>query len=386
MKKFVFTLAVVSGAFWAVAQSTCNNFVPVVSPNGQYLYFPSDRHGTNYEIYRSDLDGVSNLVRLTNSDVNNFNPSISPDGSKLVFQRGDYGAAAEIYIMNTNGTGLVQLTSNSTYDGSPFFSPNGQKIVFDAWDENPYPEIFTMNTDGSNRTQLTHVSGAYWQCSPMYNPSGTFIYFSLGYNADNHLARMNLDGSNIIDITPSNSFGYIEFGMHFSPDATKIIFSTSEWLGYNNGADIVIADTMGGNWTRITNAASGQWFYSPYWHPANNKIYYGYSTSSAPKWQIYSMDTAGTGSMLLSSCLGVGMKEQAGIQHIFSFYPNPAVNELNLTMPVNACAELYNITGDMVMRVHKNKLNVSALKSGLYIIRCVDSEGSLLQTAKFMKE
>ncbi|MCC6684769.1 MAG: PD40 domain-containing protein [Bacteroidia bacterium] len=386
MKKLILTLAVVSGALFANAQNSCNNFVPVVSPDGQYLYFPSDRHGTNYEIYRSDLDGVSNLVRLTTSDVNNFSPSISPDGLKLVFQRGDYGSSAEIYMINTNGTGLTQLTNNSVYDGSPYFSPNGQKIVFDAWDASPYPEIFTMNTDGNNRTQLTQVSGAYWQCSPMYNPSGTFIYFSLGYNADNHLARMNLDGSNIIDITPANSFGYIEFGMHFNPDATKIIFSTSEWLGYNNGADLVIADTLGGNWTRITNAASGEWFYSPYWHPSNNKLYYSHSTSAAPKWQIYSMTAAGTGSMLLSNCIGVGVKEQAGVKSIFSFYPNPTAVELNINMPVNACAELYNATGNLVLCTRASNVNISSLHTGFYIIRCVSNDGSLLQTARFMKE
>lgn len=386
MKKIILILPVVLVAFFAAAQSTCNNYSPVVSPNGQHLYFSSDRHGGNYEIYRSDLDGVSNLQRLTNTSVNNFYPSISPDGSKVVFQSGDYGAAAEIYIMNANGTGLTRLTNNSGYDGFPNFSPNGQKIVFDAWDEDAYPEIFTMNADGSNRTRLTHVAGAYWQCSPLYNPSGTYIYFSLGYNADNHLARMNLDGSNIIDITPSNSFGYTDFGMRFTPDGSHIIFSTTDWAGYNNGSDIVIADTMGGNWNRITTSSAGVWFYNPYWHPTNNKIYYGYYTPQAPNWQIYTMSSSGTNNTLLTGCLGASAPQLAAGQNLPGFYPNPVAGELNLILPAGTHAQLFDAPGHLVLSTTQSKIDVSALKAGFYTIRFINSQGQLMQTSKLIKE
>ncbi|MBW6460266.1 MAG: hypothetical protein K0B08_06790 [Bacteroidales bacterium] len=113
-------------------------------------------------------------------------------------------------MMNNDGTNLVQLTNNNVHDGFPNFSPDGNKIIFEAWDDSNYPEVFTMNIDGSGRTQITNVPGAYWQSAPCYNPSGTKIYFSAGFNADNHYVMMDLDGTNWVNITEPNTFGYAE--------------------------------------------------------------------------------------------------------------------------------------------------------------------------------
>ncbi len=55
---------------------------------------------------------------------------------------------------------------------------------FEAWDGSNYPEIFTMDVNGSNRKQLTNQTGAFWNSGPIYNPSGTRMYFLKGFNAD----------------------------------------------------------------------------------------------------------------------------------------------------------------------------------------------------------
>lgn len=386
MKKLLLLFSFAIQPFLSSAGIVCNNIYQVVSPDGQSLYFSSDRHGGNYEIYRSDLDGISNLVRLTNTSVNNLFPAVNFDGSKIVFQSGDYGASAEVCIINSNGTGFTNLTNNSVYDGYPNFSPDGQKIVFDGWDADSYPEIFTMNVNGTNRTQLTSVGGANWQCSPIYNPSGTYIYFSLGYNADNHLARMDLNGANIIDITPPNSFGYMEFGMHFSPDATQLIFSTTEWAGYNNGSDIVISDTLGGNWNRITNSVSGEWFYAPVWHPTNSKVYYSHYSNSFPYWEIFEMTTSGTAMLLLSDCLNSGVNDNLSNHALINVYPVPALNELNLSMPFGVIAEMYDATGRFILSSSVNKIDVSGLESGFYSIRFIDQDGRIIQSSKVIKD
>ncbi|MFW6327612.1 MAG: TolB family protein [Bacteroidota bacterium] len=211
--KSTYTLSaflILSGALQA---QICNNYWAEISPDGNTLYFSSDRHGGDYEIYRSDLDGISNLERLTTLAGHDYKPRISPDGNKIVFQNGGYYSEAEIYIMDIDGSNLVQLTDNSVYDGSPSFSPDGETIIFSAWDGSQYPEIFTMNVDGSDRTQLTNVSGAYWQSDGVFNPAGDKIYFLEGFNADNHIVSMDLDGSNWMDITPSNFF-WLRRGQH----------------------------------------------------------------------------------------------------------------------------------------------------------------------------
>ncbi len=382
MKTFLFLIAIAFLLLPVFVQGVCNNLFATVSPDGQHLYFCSDRHGGNYEIYSSDLDGKSNLVRLTHSSVNNLYPNVSPDGSKIVFQRDDYGSNAEVFIMNADGSGLIQLTNNSIYDGYPHFSPDGLKLVFDGWDTEAYPEIFTMDLNGNERTQLTNFPGADWQCSPMYSPEGDFIYFSIGYNADLHLARMDVTGLNIIDITPPNPFGIMEFGMSFSPDANHIIFSTMEWTGYNNGCDIVVADMLGNNWNRLTNAVSGEWFHSPYWNLVDSMLYYSYNNSALGYWQIYEMTASGTDATLLTDCFNVGVQENHLTDNNLSAYPVPLMNELNLSMPAGYYVELYDVLGNLVIRSYEDKIDMASFRSGFYFIRFFDRSGMLVQTLK----
>lgn len=368
--KFLFLLFPLSGT---MAQ-TCNNYWSEVSPDGQYLYFVSDRDGANYELYRTDIDGFSNTLRLTNSAGNKLYPSLSPDGSKIVFQHGDYTGSTEIYVINSDGSNLLQLTTNSVYDGSPNFSPDAQKIVFAAWDNEQYPEIFTMDADGNNRLQITNQSGANWQSAPKYNPAGDKIYFQAGYNADDHLVMMDLDGTNWIDITPPNSFGIAEANLHFSPDGSKMIFLTTEYVGYNNGSDLIIADTDGSNWNQITTSSGGDWYYQACYHPTLNKLYYTYIASSGVV-NIYSMNLDGTNSELLTNCSLVDIAESSEVAG-FSIYPNPATNRVAINFSSantqTGTLRLVDALGNVVFEKQINantkqlEVDITNLANGIY--------------------
>lgn len=368
-----FTATILIG-LGARAQS-CNNYWVEISPDGSTMYFSSDRHGGDYEIYRSDIDGFSNLERLTTLTGQDYNPRVSPDGNKIVFQNGGYGSAAEIFIMDSDGSNLVQLTDNSVYDGTPSFSPDGQTIVFSAWDDSQYPEIFTMNVDGSERTQLTDVPSAYWQSSGVFNPAGDKIYFLEGYNADNHIVMMDLDGNNWVDITPPNSFGYAEANIAFSPDGSKIIFYTSENQGYNNGSDLVIANADGSNWNYLTNSTNGDYFSQAVFHPTNDKIYYSKYVPGT-YYEIHRMDTTGENSTLVSSCSAVGIGEQLEVAQ-FDIFPNPATDVcmLNLTSNEPGYLQVFSPTGKLVVEqavpagVDNMPLSVEDWAPGVYLVK-----------------
>ncbi len=387
--KFIIKLALLLFPFAAQAQ-TCNNYWSEVSPDGLYLYFVSDRNGANYELYRTDIDGISNTLRLTNSTGNKLYPSLNPDGSKIVFQHGDYNGTAEIYVINTDGSNLQRLTNNTVYDGYPNFSPDGQKIVFSAWDNEQYPEIFTMDADGNNRVQITNQSGANWQSAPKYNKAGNKIYFQAGYNADDYLVMMDLNGTNWVNITQPNSFGFAEANMHFSPDGSKIIFMTTEYAGYNNGSDLVIADADGANWNRITTSTGGEYFYQAGYHPTLDKLYYTY-ISPGSVINIYSMNLDGTNSKLLTNCNLSGISE-SNKKINFSLYPNPASNIVVITLSsMNAQAGKLKIVDAMGHVIYEKQVDTNAkqfevdvtgIENGVYFVS-LDS-GNLYMNSKLI--
>lgn len=386
MKKLVVLLNLLFVFSLAFSQNGCNNYWSAISPDGNYIYFSSDRDGEKYEIYRVDIDGVSNLIRLTtDSNFDKLYPSINHDGSLIAFQYGDYGATTEVYIMNNDGTNLTQLTDNSVYDGYPNFSPDGTKIVFDAWDDTTYPEIFTMNIDGTERTQLTNETGAYWQSAPIYNPSGTYLYVSMGYNADNYFARMNLDGTNLVNITQPNTFGFSEWALHFNADASKITFYTTEWVGYYNGSDIVIADTTGENWNQLTNSSNGSYYSFPFFHPSNNKIYYSYYSSNANDyWSIYTMDLDGSNPQELITCGTVGLSENYDLSKNL-IYPNPCHNQINIDFMGEVNIEIHDLTGRLVLSSTFKNIDVSQLESGIYAVIIKDVNDKIIKTEKLIK-
>ena len=221
--KTTFTLLFALTSLMMSAQTNCSNWDARISASDpEFMYFSSNRGGTDYAIYRSRLDGITDLEVVVDLPGNDLAVDVSPNGLYLVFQNGDYTGDAEVYSVKVDGSELTQLTDNGVFDGYPNFLPDGQKIVFAAWDGSNYPEIFTMNPDGSARTQITNSPGAQWNYSPAYNPAGTEIYYQSGMNANEQIMRMAPDGSSINDVTDPNSFGDADFGFDFTSDGAYI--------------------------------------------------------------------------------------------------------------------------------------------------------------------
>ena len=69
--------------------------------------------------------------------------------------------------------------------------------------------------------------------------------------------------------------------------------------------------------------------------------------------------------------IGVGVQEVSHNTHM-NVYPNPAVDQLNVTLSQNADIVIYNIMGQNVMniegRVGVNSININELNAGIYFI------------------
>lgn len=74
-------------------------------------------------------------------------------------------------------------------------------------------------------------------------------------------------------------------------------------------------------------------------------------------------------------------------------YPNPAVNEVNVSFSENADIKtitIYNIIGNAVISTkpsgNSNRLDITKLPTGVYFIRFLNDQGELVATRKFNKQ
>ena len=211
-----------------VAVDAALDWSPVWSPDGNYLYFSSDRSGTMHlwrvpideetgetlgppdqvttgssgEIWGLSIssdgnrfayhtfDITSNIMKVsfdpatkavvgepefvTQGSGNFFTPDVSSDGTSLVFRsaRGQ----EDIYVIRSDGTRRPrQLNNDSHYDRRPRWSPDDRKIAFYSTRSGTY-QIWTMNPDGSEMTQLTYSPLDVG--TPVWSPDGSRIVYS----------------------------------------------------------------------------------------------------------------------------------------------------------------------------------------------------------------
>ena len=354
MKKLFSAFFIMIITFPVIAQEVCSNYSPVASPDGNYLYFSSNRMDGTFFIYRSNINGT-NVERLTSGYLPEYFPKLNADGTKLVYQQNSAGSTAEIFIINTDGTNQTRLTDNSIHDGKPSFSPDGTKIVFESWDEpETKEEIFIMNVDGTGRAQLTNVEGLERQTGPVFNPSGTKIYFRQGINANSHIISMDPDGSNWQDITNPNEFGYDDMYLSFNPEGTRLLFTTTEWNGHDGPFDIVSCNPDGSDWQRLTMSTDGDGSsYSACYSADGSKIFYGSDKLNDEFiWDIFSMDSDGFNKMMVVSCSNSGINPPESNTKLLTCIPNPIVNEgfitINITDPKNVSFTATDLSGRTV--------------------------------------
>lgn len=220
------------------------------SPGGTMIAFTRDT-STSATNLRSDLyimnaDG-SGLRRLTNSGGDNIGASWSPDGARIAFMS-DRGGQADLYTVNIDGTDLKRITTHSAFDTAPAWSPDGTTIAF-ASDRTGNFEIFTMPATGGAATQRTN--SGYFDFSPSWSPDGQFIAFESQQDGSNHLSdvfRMNADGTNVVNLTNTNTIG--EGGPAWAPDDSLIAFTTDQFGDW----DIAVIAPNGSGWQLATDS------------------------------------------------------------------------------------------------------------------------------------
>jgi TolB protein len=227
-------------------------------PSQGYVW-PLDK----YDIYSVKRDGTD-LQRLTHFDVYTAESVISPDGKRVVFTSVKDGDL-DIYTMNVDGTDIRRLTDTPGYDGGAWWSPDGTKLVYRA--NHPATvteleayrellnagmvrpsrvELWVMDADGGNKRQVTALGGANF--GPSWSPDGTKIIFSSNFVAprSGNFELYLVDASETMAsaeklerVTTSATFD--GFPM-FSPDGTRLIWASNRHARTEGETNLFIAD------------------------------------------------------------------------------------------------------------------------------------------------
>jgi TolB protein len=198
----------------------------------------------SYDIYLATDDGKIEK-KLADAPGYDAEATVNWKTGKIVYtslQSGDL----DLWTMNSDGSGKKQITRTEGYDGGPVFSRDGRKIVWRA--NHPATpeatktyrdllaanlttpmkmELFVADADGKHARQITTFGCASF--APTFTPDGSKILFSSNKLACDsrkfELFLVNLDGTGLEQVT---DFGGFTSFPEFSPDGKTLVFATDK--------------------------------------------------------------------------------------------------------------------------------------------------------------
>lgn len=189
-----------------------------------------------------------------------------------------------LYVMNADGSNVQPVTDTFVAAVEPAVSPDGSRVAFWTTDGG-VPHIYTVNLDGSDLTQMTDFSsfGVAW------SPDGSHLVFVANdQNEQDNLSDIfSLDLSSL-EITELLDTPTVRAaGARWSPDGTRIIFSSN----VNGQTDLYVMDGDGSNLTQLTDDPYDDTH--PDWSPDGTKIAWSTCVES-DNYDIWLMDADGS--------------------------------------------------------------------------------------------
>jgi Tol biopolymer transport system component/DNA-binding winged helix-turn-helix (wHTH) protein len=156
------------------------------APDGKVFYTGGDG-----DVWMISRDGGEQR-QLTNSPFNDFHPRVSPDG-RYVFFTSNRTGSNQVWRMNSDGTNQVQLTRREG-GFSRFITPDGKWVYFES---GVYQTLWRVPAEGGEETEV-------WQgrvYGSSLSPDGILLaYFFRAKDSDNRLriAVMSIENRTIL--------------------------------------------------------------------------------------------------------------------------------------------------------------------------------------------
>jgi len=243
-----------------------------------------------------NIDG-SGQTNLTQTSAEEHDPRWSPDGSKLAFTGGD----GSLYIMDASGANQRSLGTPVNQDWA--WSPDGTKIAFAARNtfNNGIARIYSVAVDGSSQNILIESASNSLIGYVAWSPDGSQIAYGNGST----IYKVSVNGGNEIKLTPDYNpltmIVYTEGEPIWSPDGTKLIFSSNRRVNGKDEKGLFVMNSDGSNQTLLLS--------QPYipggalkWSTDGLKIAYLLKANTG-KTYIHIMNPDGTGDVQLPTAM-----------------------------------------------------------------------------------
>ena len=297
------------------------------------------------------------------------------DFSMIMYEYDFNGNVLEAVAMSVDDSGVMENDSRAsfTYDGDQLSEAVYQEWEDGAW-ENETKEVYTYNGD------ITTVlywdwNGNNWSSDELwtYTRTGNTIELVMQYmqggawqNDEKIIYMLDFD-EHVTEIVYSDWTG------------TEFEIATRKVYNYEEGVyvSVIEEDWLNGSWEphykcdyvyEDGNATHGEsHMISGGNLVADYELEMAYGYNAATK-TFYGSEV----DMTYVDLTGVDENSQAN----FKVYPVPAENEILIQAEDFQKAEIYSVTGQKLMESTTEKMNVSALSSGLYIIKVYDLDGN----------
>jgi serine/threonine protein kinase/Tol biopolymer transport system component len=263
-RRLLWTVPAGGGAPVPVTNDDHVNWNPVWSPDGNYLYFVSDRNGS-MNVWEVPIDEASGRVRgepqsITASSQSLGLLSLSRDGRQIAYATDERKSNLERWRLDPAALRVegkfFPVTHGSRAIRSASVSPDGEWITFDT--SSPQEDLFVAHPDGSGQRQLTN-DAAKDRLPQWFDNSRILFYSNHGGNYGAWTIRADASG---LQALPHNTLDAL-YNPIPSPDGRRFVAS----LGFHRAALIDPAQAGAGRVKELPSPGNDQVFSATSWSP-----------------------------------------------------------------------------------------------------------------------
>ena len=213
----------------AVAE-TAEDLDPVISPDGAWIAFQSDRpEGRSLWLMPAEGGAAEKLTSRYIEFYAYASPAWSPDGLQIAYAVGDTLAILDVVSGEERNLSIEGLPDSRPTGqwvaraGSPVWLPDGERIAF--VNSRGDGRIWEVGAEGGKARQLTDV--AAW--GPAFSPDGEMLaYFAHDVDGDQQLWVRHLPKGEPVQLTDQKEI--VPLRTRWMPDGSEILYTAEGHL------------------------------------------------------------------------------------------------------------------------------------------------------------